>query len=340
MTKCFVTGATGFIGNKLIQELIRQNFLIHVLVRSSSDTFTLKHKNVTIYTGDITDRGSIKSAMSGCKYVIHLAAYAKIWPGNKNIFERINYDGTINVTEAAIECEVKKLILVSTAGVFGPSLDNKSINEESIRKIPYFNYYEETKDQTDQFILQRYSSQINLLIVCPSRVYGPGILNDSNSVTRLIKNYYKRKNILLPGKGSDIGNYVYIDSVVEGILLAMNSKIHSDRLILGGDNASFNQMFDLLGELTGLKSRKFYVPICFINSLAYLFQLLGRLKLITPPITPAWTRRYFYNWHISSEKAEQKLNYNPIKLKEGLKNTIEWLEEENIRNEAVSPAKC
>lgn len=340
MNKCFVTGATGFIGNKLIIELINQNFMIHVLVRSSSDIFALKHKNVTIYTGDITDRDSIKRAMSGCKYVFHLAAYAKIWPGSKALFEKINFNGTINVTEAAIECKVKKLILVSTAGVFGPSTDKNPINEESIRKIPYFNYYEETKDQTDKFILKHYSSRINLLIVCPTRVYGPGILNDSNSVTRLIKNYYKRKNILLAGKGNDIGNYVYIDSVIDGILLALNSKIHSDRFILGGENTTFNQMFDLLGELTGLKSRKFYVPICLIKIIANLFQFLGRLKLITPPITPAWTQRYFYNWDVSSEKAEQILNYHPIKLKEGLKNTVEWLEEENIRNEAVSQTKC
>jgi farnesol dehydrogenase len=340
MNKYFVTGASGFIGKKLIEELIRKDIKVHVLVRPTSEISGLKHKNITLFKGDVTNKKSIEKAMAGCKYVIHLAAYAKIWPGSKDTFEKINYFGTINVTEAAITCKIKKLILVSTAGVFGPSYENNSINEDSIRGVPFFNYYEETKDRTDKYILQKYSSRINLLIVCPTRVYGPGVLSDSNSVTRLIKTYYKKKNILLPGKGKDIGNYVYIDDVVDGILLALNTKIHSDRFILGGENASFNQMFDLLGEITCYPNRKFYIPVRFIILFAWLFQLLGRLKLITPPITPAWTRRYFYDWIISSKKAEQKLNYNPIKLKDGLKYTVEWLEAGELKHEVVSSAKC
>lgn len=340
MTRYFVTGATGFIGKKLIWKLISQNRYVHILVRSTSNVSDLKHRNITVFEGDITDKESVERAMQGCTYVIHLAAYAKIWPGNKDIFERVNFNGTIHVVETAIACKVEKIILVSTAGVFGPSVKNKSINEDSIREMQYFNYYEETKDLTDKYVFRHYASKINLSIVCPTRVYGPGLLNDSNSVTRLIKTFYKRKNIFLPGNGKDIGNYVYIDNVVDGILLALESPIKSERFILGGENTSFDEIFDLLEEHTGISYRKIHIPVQVINIFAYVFLILGKLKLITPPIIPAWTRRYFYDWQISTRKAEQQLGYEPILLTEGLKNTIEWLEANRTNNEAANSVNC
>ncbi len=329
MIKYFVTGATGFIGKRLVQALVSQNKHVHILVRPTSDIKHLNHQNISLFKGDITDKKSIERAMQGCNYVFHLAAYAKIWPENKETFERINFDGTINVIESAIGCKVKKVILVSTAGVFGPSPKDKVITENTKREIDYFNYYEETKDRTDQFALKHYSSKIKLLIVCPTRVYGPGLLNESNSVTRLIKSYYKRKNIFLPGNGNDIGNYVHIDDVVTGILLAQESSKTGERFILGGENVSFNTFFDELGKVTGIRYRMFNIPVSVINFFAYVFLFLGKIKLIKPPIIPAWTRRYFYNWNISCEKAKHILGYRPVSLKGGLKNTVEWLEQNN-----------
>lgn len=328
MIKVFISGATGFIGLNLVKELIKRGYHIHALVRSGSDVSLLQNINISLFTGDITDLVSVEKAMEGCRYAFHLAAYAKIWPGHKDVFEQINFLGTILVVESAIKNKIEKLILTSTAGVFGPSTQQEDITEHSFRSIEYFNNYEETKDITDQYVLHYYKIKIHLTIVCPTRVYGPGLLNDSNSVTRLVKSYMGRKKIFIPGSGESIGNYVYIDDVVNGLLLACEKAKPGERYILGGENASFNELFDHIGKISSKKFKRLRVPTKLIHFFAYVFLGLGKLKIIKPPITPSWTKRYFYHWNISCEKARNDLGYDPVSLETGLKRTIKWLSDE------------
>jgi nucleoside-diphosphate-sugar epimerase len=328
MIRVFISGATGFIGLNLVRELINRGYHVHALVRSGSEVSLLQNDNIDLFTGDITDLNSIEKAMDGCKYAFHLAAYAKIWPGQKDVFEQINFLGTILVVESAIKNKIERIILTSTAGVFGPSDREEDITEHSFRSIGYFNNYEETKDITDRYVLHYYKTKIHLAVVCPTRVYGPGLLNDSNSVTRLIKSYMGRKNIFIPGNGESIGNYVYIDDVVSGLLLTLEKAKSGERYILGGENASFNELFDHIGKISRKKFRRFRVPARLIHFFAYVFLGLGKLKIIKPPITPSWTKRYFYHWNISCEKARNDLGYEPVSLETGLKRTIKWLSDE------------
>ena len=240
--KVLVTGATGFIGINLCKELVNRGFKVNALYRSIDKANYLNNKNINLYRGDVTDPKSLEEAMLNCDYVFHLAAYAQVWAKDSQMFHSINYTGTLNILNIALKVGVKKIVVTSTAGVFGPS-EGRVINEETRRKVDYFSLYERTKADAERLILERAAQGINVVIVNPTRVYGPGLLSTSNGVTRLIRLYIKGRFRFLPGSGNSIGNYVFIDDVVNGHLLALEYGKAGEKYILGGENVSYIDFF-------------------------------------------------------------------------------------------------
>ena len=119
-----VTGATGFIGSNLTEELVSQGHIVHILSRDPSKGSMFDHKNITFFVGDITNKKSVAKAMAGCNRVFNLAAYAKVWSSDKKHYYHQNVEGTRHVIEAALETGIKTVLIVSTAGVLGPSTDH------------------------------------------------------------------------------------------------------------------------------------------------------------------------------------------------------------------------
>jgi NAD+-dependent farnesol dehydrogenase len=320
-----VTGATGFIGKNLVQALIKKGDQVRVLYRNAAKTADLQISGVSFYKGDITDKRSLEEAMQSCTYVFHLAAYAKVWSREADTYEKINVQGTINVLEAAIACGIKKVLVTSTAGVFGPSGSHAPVDEETKRIVPYFSEYERTKDKADYLLMEQYATQIPLTIVCPPRVYGPGEISQSNSVTRILELYSRGKFRIIPGDGEAIGNYVYVDDVVNGMVLALEKGKTGERYILGGENVTYSDFFATLAEVTGKKCRMIKLPAGIILFIARIMKAGADLFGIPPLITPGWAGKYLYNWEVSSSKAEKDLGYKPRSLNEGMELTWEWL---------------
>jgi len=130
--KIFVTGATGYIGNNLAKRLAAEGHTIYALCRSAEKASLLAHDNIKICDGDITDIKSVRTAMSGCEQVYHLAAYARVWAKDTSQYYLLNVEGTKNVLDAARELGIEKIVVTSTAGVLGPSGD-RPVKEDDER---------------------------------------------------------------------------------------------------------------------------------------------------------------------------------------------------------------
>ena len=187
MEKYFITGSTGFIGMELTKQLISEGAEVHLLVRNASKVDSFLAPGVTVFEGDITDYASVDKALKGCTKVFHLAAHARSYSKDPKIFDRINVDGTRNVLEAASANKIDKLVYTSTAGVFGTSGASDEATETSLKPEKHFTDYVRTK-RLAEVICNEYSLKgLNIVTVYPTRVYGPGILNESNSVTWLLR---------------------------------------------------------------------------------------------------------------------------------------------------------
>jgi nucleoside-diphosphate-sugar epimerase len=331
--KCMVTGATGFIGHSLVKELLKRNLEVNVLVRSKQKLAPEFLHQVTIFEGGLHEPAVLDAAMKDCDYVFHLAGFTAVWSKDKTLATHTNTEGTRNILEASIRNHISKVVFTSTAGTLPPSDYDKPVDENSPAPRAYLTDYEHSKRQAELVCAEFAGRGLNVVIVNPTRVYGPGLLNKSNSVTILIKKYLDGTWRFIPGDGTQAGNYAYIGDVVQGHLHALEKGKPGERYILGGENVSFNRLFEIIGDSGGKKQTLFSIPFMALTVFANV-ELFFADKFGKPPlITPSWIKRYNQNRLVTSRKATEELGYLITPLTEGIKETITWLNSSNGKNE-------
>ena len=326
--KVFVTGGTGYVGSHLIKKLVENGNQVHALVRSKEKAKNIAHPNVIIFEGDLLDTKKIQAAMEDCEVVYHLAAFAKVWTKNVNTYFKMNVVATKTVLDIAKQLEVKKVVVTSTAGVYGASMD-ETITEEFVRTSDFFNEYESSKALAESWVKDYVIKGLDVVIVSPTRIYGPFLFGETASITQLIEKFVFNNWRIIPGDGSKIGNYVYIDDVVQGHLLAMEKGEKGHTYLLGGENHTYNDFFEQLSKSSGLKRKMIRLPL----SIQMLFAKLQLLKIPfggTPLITPKWIAKGKYHWKVSPEKAKNELGLEITSLAEGVDQTIQWLKSKKV----------
>jgi len=322
--KVFVSGATGFIGIQLVKRLMFEGHEVHALFRSESKADLIRHPDLRLFKGDILDKASLDHAMAGCEEAYHTAAFAGVWAKDPEIVFRLNVDGAMNVIEAAGRQGVRRVVLTSTAGILGPST-YQAVHESSPAPASFFTDYEASKFRLEQQLLGRTKADPEVVIVNPTRVFGPGYLSESNGVTKMIKQYMEGKWRLIPGNGKSSGNYVYVEDVVSGHLLAMLKGRPGERYVLGGENISYMQFFDFVREASGVRKRLYKIPLWIMLAVAGVMKGISKISGRPPQIVPRLVRKFNHNWIVSSEKAIRDLGYQPINARTGIQLTVQWI---------------
>ena len=154
----FITGATGFIGTHLVQRLMQEDHELHCLVRKTSDVRVLEQARATLITGDVTDKGSMIEGMKDCDRVLHLANVYEWWLPDKQVYTKVNVDGTRNVMECALETEVPKVVHVSRPVVYGKPADCPFTEESPVGPVR-FSQYAQTKYEGDLIAWEFYEQK-------------------------------------------------------------------------------------------------------------------------------------------------------------------------------------
>lgn len=324
-----ITGSTGYIGSKLTAKLALQGHQVHLLCRTSPMLPQFQKPNIKVFIGDITDAESIRPALENVEMVYHLAAYARLWAKDASVFHRFNVKGTENVLNEAKRSGVSKVVYTSTAGVIGPSND-KPMTETDPRITGFFNLYEETKSQAEAVAMDYAKQGLNICILNPSRIYGPGLDTGSNPVTKIVELYMKEKWKLIPGSGNDIGSYPYIDDVVDGHISAMEKGRSGERYILGGVNVTFNELMSAIKKYSGIEKKLRHIPFPVLNAVSHLMLWNAKITGKYPMITPDWVAKYKYDWALNSSKAVNELGYTIRPFEEGIKETVEWVKQNRL----------
>lgn len=321
----FVTGGTGFIGVELIKELRSTGREVHALVRSVNKARRLvQDEEVNWYEGDLTSHEVMQRAMADCTEAFHLAGFAKLWHRDMSVFYKVNVEGLRNVLNAANECQLERVVYTSTAGAIGPS-NKQRVTEETLRTAPPTTEYERSKIASELVIPEYLDKGLDVVTVNPTRVFGPGQLNQSNSVTLLMRDYVRGNWRFIPGDGSRIGNYAFIEDVVRGHLLAMAHGRSGSRYILGGTNLSYNELFTTIRDISGMSYPLYKVPVPVMMGLARLQQLKADLFRRDPLITPGFVKKYTFDWDTDHSRAVNEIQYEVTGFEEAVKLTLEWL---------------
>lgn len=326
--RIFITGSTGYIGQRLLSRLINDGHEVHALCRQRPDHPLFNNPRVKVFEGELLHKPSLATAMAGCEQVYHVAGYARVWAKDPEAYFRVNVEGTLNVLEAARHAGAQKVVFTSTGGTYGIS-NGSPIHESMIRTIDFFTEYESSKFMAEERVQQYVRKGMNVVIVNPVRVYGPGLFNESNALSFLLRAYLSGRWHVIPGTGKAIGSFSYIDDVVDGHVRAMAFGTPGEKYILGGENADFNKFFSIIREQTKKNFLLVKVPLPLMMLFGWKEELMAKWFGVKPAITRKWIRKYNYDMACSSDKAIQEIGYRITPLAEGIARTISWLEEQH-----------
>lgn len=330
-----VTGATGFIGTRLVQFLAERGHHIRALSRREKPEtpVAIDHRpslwqnpHVELVRGDILDSDSLARAMDGCDYVFHLAGYAKNWSRDPNIYHDINVKGTKNVFQLALEQGVQRVIWTSSVVTFGPTPPGVMADETFDRTTSHCSTeYEKSKLSAEHEAIPYLAKGLPLVTVNPTRVFGPGLLTEGNVLSKLIDNYDRGKVPFLFNRGINIGNYVMVDDVARGLIQAMERGRVGEKYILGGENASLSQLLHMIDRASD--RRHFQIPLLKYGPMVFAWLLQKRAELfgIHPTITPGWVETFSLDWACRCDKAQKELGYEPTPLKTAIEQTYQWI---------------
>jgi len=325
--KILITGASGYIGSKLSIILADRGHSVHAVVRSGDSQTRLMHPNIRVFTGDVLDKKSLQVAMEGCEQVYHVAGKAGMWARKTSVFYDVNVEGTRNVLDAALALGVKKMVYTSTCGVIGPSID-QPMEEKDSRNVEFVFDYDISKKMAEDLVAQYVRKGLEVVIVSPAKVYGPGHISHSLMMNAVIHKFLKNRITFIPAPGTFKVSFAFIDDIVKGHILAMEKGKSGERYILGGPNVSYYEFFNRLRMLASFKGFIVKLPKMIIQFLARIQELNHKLWNTNVLFTLKSVDQLFCNNTYSSDKAARELGYTITPLDEALQKTIQYLNHE------------
>jgi len=323
--KALVTGATGFVGSHLVHELLSRGYEVRVLARDFQKAEKFNKYNIDIVYGDLKDESSLVTATKEIEIVYHLAALL----GGPGICEgdlyEVNVEGTRRLLDASISNGVKKFLYLSGGAVIGDVTYGANENSTCNPSTPYAR----TKYDGEQLVLKYMKDfGISSTIVRSTMVYGPGEVRYKLKMMKMIK----RGLFRIIGDGKNQTSWVYIDNLVDGLLLAsMSDKAIGEIYIISDERPyTMNEFVEAASEALGVKTPG-HIPNGLALIAAVAFEGLSKISKIDPPLFRDRIVSLTANHSCDCSKARKELGYNPkITLREGLKRTVNYYRDNNL----------
>src|SRR6266550_2151159 len=317
--RAFITGGTGFVGGHVARKLRERGDDVVALVRTPSKATQLRELGCEIVEGDLGDEDVIRKGVVGCDAVFHIAAMYEVGiPESKHgAMYDANVKGTERVIDAAVDAGVGRIVYVSTVGVFGDT--HGQVVDETFQREPtdFMSYYEETKYFAHELAKDRIKKGAPIVIVQPGGIYGPGDPSILGIMMRLIQKGWLRFN-LMPKAGF---NWVYVEDVADGIILAYDRGVIGESYVLGGQIENLKTAIGKISRLAGRRAPRVTVPDGALKLGLPFGRVVSRLTGL-PSNMREMLRNVGATFYASDAKARKELGYAPRDLDTGLTQTL------------------
>lgn len=316
----FVTGATGFVGSHVVDELVRRGDDVIALTRDCSNAEHLPD-SVAVVEGDVTEKESMRDAMDGVDGVFHIAGWYRIGSGPwlEDHAKQVNVDGTRNVLELVAELEIPKVVYTSTCAVHSDT-NGDHVSESYRFDGEHISVYDRTKWQAHYEVAKPLADDgVPVVIVQPGIIYGPG---DTSQIRDMFRDYLQGDLPVMP-RGLEAG-FDYIDDCAHAHYLAMENGEPGEEYHIAGNTATFLEVFDIAEEITGVAAPREVSPFWF-SILAPIVEKTE--QVIRPPegFESEWLYRMAgTSWLADTNKAERDLGIEHRPLEDGLREYFEW----------------
>lgn len=320
MTKALVTGASGFVGSHLCRRLCQRGYQVKALIRQTSSLERLRELDIDLAYGDLRDIFSLHSALKGMEIVFHTAASVGDWVKKEEAYA-VNVKGTENILKASLSASVRRFIGISSLAVLGMK-DHYGTKETA----PYESTgdaYCDSKIESEKLMLE-FGKKYNLpvTILRPGFIYGPG---DNQLLPRILDTLKKGKFAFI-GRGDKILNIVYIENLIEAIILAAGTDRAIGQVynITDGAVVDRRKFINTIADIWGVPRPHREIPIWLAKALTPIFENVNRFTgSKRPPLLNRARMKFMaLNLHFDISKAKEELGYRPVfNLRQALEET-------------------
>ena len=328
--QCFVTGASGFVGANLAQELVARGHRVKALVRATADLTGLAGVCVEPVRGDISDRSSLEKAMRGCDWCFHVAASYHLWLRDYRPMYAANVEGTRHVLEAAAAAGCSRIVYTSTVGCIALPVekDGKIIPTDEASPVSgaqMSNHYKRSKWQAEEVARELAAKGLPVVIVNPSAPIGPRDVKPTPT-GQVIVDFLNRK---MPAYLDTGLNWVHVRDVAAGEILAAEKGRLGERYILGNaaGNWTMQETLAVLEELSGVPAPKFRVPYWVALLAAYGNEGVSAISGKPPKAPLAGVRMAKYKMFFNPAKAIRELGLPQTPPRQAFADAIQWFKQ-------------
>ena len=320
-----ITGVCGFIGRHLARRCLSMGASVRGLDMAIPDSFHTDEPDIKVLAGDITSRDDVDRLCEGADVVIHTAAVVREG-GDPALFQKVNVEGTRNVAESAKAAGVKRFVQISSVMVYG--FDFPDQVDETAELRGEGNPYCETKIESERVALEFHQpGEMEVVAIRCGDVYGPGSMPWTVRPVHMMKTF----QFVLVSGGRGIMNHVFVDNLVDGILLALQSDHTGEAYnISDGVRTTFKKFFGYYSKMIGFRPM-LSLPAFLVRPGIVMANAVFRLFRIPPQVYPDFVDFVLRESTYSIDKARTKLGYEPtMSLDEGMKKTEAWLAEQGM----------
>jgi nucleoside-diphosphate-sugar epimerase len=320
-----VTGASGFLGTRLVEVLTRKGYPVRALIRKLSSSARLEEAGAEIYFGDVADLESLRQAFKGSNMVVHAAADTA---GDERDGEWSTIGGTKNILHLCGEENIRKLIYISSCAVYGVADYPKGavIREEGLLEAfpEKRGSYSWAKLKADQIVVEAMNKgTLPIINLRPGTIWGPG----GQIFTPILGFSLGKKMYAVIGNGKFVLPFVYIDNLVEVIVKAIeNQDINSGVYnVIDPERITKREYMNRLVKRLYPGATCLYIPYTLLYLAVYMqemmFSLLGRKPFLTRYRLNSSQKSILYD----SSKLQRDFQWRPsVSFEEGTKNVIDY----------------
>ena len=334
--KVLVTGATGYLGSYVARRIAAAGHRVLALCRSESAARA--PEGCERIQGDMRVPASLRKALTGCDAVVHLAALVRMWMRDRTEFDRVNVTALDDLLQAATEAGVSRFVYTSTIVALGPT-DGGVGDEDSFdpHRQTFCTDYERTKWLAELRVREKIKAGFPAVVVYPGVIYGPGAPTSGNLLRGVMNGMVTGRLRTFLGRGDLRICYAFTDDVAEGHLRALESGEAGRGYVLGGENATQDELFGILADITGNPAPRWSIPYSVAGAVGAMAQGFAWMTGLQPAVTRGVVRTFRHEWAYRSDRAVREIGYRITSLREGLQRTISSIRELPEGGQSMTP---
>ena len=326
--KCFVTGASGFIGSNLVHELAARGHQVKALLRPGADERGLAGAKYERVSGDVLNREVLERELKGCDWCFHVAASYHLWMRDYRPMYEANVTGTRTVLEAAGAAGCQRIVYTSTVGCIGlPKEQNGQFTPttevDTIAPAQLSNDYKKSKFQAETLAMELFrEKKLPIVIVNPAAPIGPRDVKPTPT-GQVIVDFLNRN---LPAYLETGLNWVHVRDVAIGHILAAEKGRLGERYILGHaeGNWTMRQALETLQELAKLPAPNVKIPYWFAYGVALANEAISAISGRPPRAPIGGVRMAKYKMWFNPQKAIRELGLPQTPPQQAFADAIAW----------------